>query len=572
MPGAQQRACDRCAELKVQCSEDAPCARCRRLSLQCTRNRPVRARGRPRKHVSPAHAGHQLSPVCNSPTATSSEVDGHLDVQDAPCSSTLSTVDDALAVSPRDVFALVYRIGILSAFRQNEYESLIASVDGSFLANDAMHATLLVCAALLCQSVEDDQTYPEQSRARALADIAALLAESRPVHRTDVYCLYLLANLCYLHEQSTAMALRWTTLANCFFSINVSCPMTQPLISNEVDRRLASLLSIDNNVQMLLYNRSCSESFTRHGTELFQPQLSDHDWHNTIPGTAEGVIFPHTLEGFFELFLPLQNSFKGALSYPTYDSSSYKAIVDELEQYFIQFPNRIADFQNVSLLWQFEAMIWFHGIHILLNARADFLELLLDSAFTGSPTYTNAADHALLMGDILKALLASLAFVPQQLNHATIFFIALSSAMHASLLSAVLLEGLSTPEVLLQSAIAHYDILEAILRHSRSCDHPLIIIVSKILALNISRAGGSSTDYESDLGGFLQGWKYYRWIAGGHGLNKIDEGLADELLSSTMQRFRYDLTVSRLSPSLISLFDPDQRICRPGTFDLSILY
>ncbi|KAL3487240.1 hypothetical protein BJX62DRAFT_9491 [Aspergillus germanicus] len=65
------RVCDRCTNLKTQCSREDPCSRCVRLRVECTRNRPLRSRGRPRRNASGRTVA---SPVSRSRLSTRDSV------------------------------------------------------------------------------------------------------------------------------------------------------------------------------------------------------------------------------------------------------------------------------------------------------------------------------------------------------------------------------------------------------------------------------------------------------------------------------------------------------------------
>ncbi|KAH8728417.1 hypothetical protein GQ44DRAFT_702276 [Phaeosphaeriaceae sp. PMI808] len=490
-----------------------------------------------------------------------------------------SQPDQSLATHLIDqVLSSAHQVGLLSAFRRDHRKAVAAPDDFSLLANPALQSALLVYSLLCGSERQDSRCLAGKCRTHALADISALVAGSRSIHRGDLYCLYILANLGYLHEATTEMALRWAAMAGCLESVFPQHVGMQDYQQAEAYRRVKSLLDMNSYAQMLLYNRPVANDMTsntsvrsQNQNEPSKPQEPDHEWHQHPTTTLADVVFADASEGFFELFLPLQAPLKVALTRPAHDTSAYRGVVDCLEQYFIAFPTRLMTLSNVVTLWQFEAMIWFHGIFILLNTGPNFLEILVDPGFLRGPSCTRAADHAILLGDIIASLKPT-TFNPSQLSHVTIFFIALSSTIHASLLPLIYLERLPVPDVFLGSAQVHQGILETILTESQSCDHPLIQVTQKILSFNIQQACGSLIDEEIRLAEFLLVLKYYRWTSEGCGLIKLNDDAATRLLQATTEKLHHDSTTSVLAPNLLSLFDPNRRICRPDTFNLSILY
>lgn len=51
---------------------------------------------------------------------------------------------------------------------------------------------------------------------------------------------------------------------------------------------------------------------------------------------------------------------------PDIGSPPWVEVEEELEDYFFQFPEGLLEFNNVSHSYQFEAMIWLHGLFIVL--------------------------------------------------------------------------------------------------------------------------------------------------------------------------------------------------------------
>lgn len=40
--------------------------------------------------------------------------------------------------------------------------------------------------------------------------------------------------------------------------------------------------------------------------------------------------------------------------------------IDELEEYFLNFPTQLLAYSSLNFAYEAEAMVWFHGIYIVL--------------------------------------------------------------------------------------------------------------------------------------------------------------------------------------------------------------
>jgi hypothetical protein len=280
-------------------------------------------------------------------------------------------------------------------------------------------------------------------------------------------------------------------------------------------------------------------------------------------------------EGHFDLYLPLQRPFEIALSLPAYNDAAYKTAIDSLENYFITFPTQLMNLDGLIVPWQFEAMLWFHGIHILLNSGPDFLELLMDSTFLASPGMTSATDHAILLGDILEAMNTK-RFVFVEVCHATIFFIALSATVHIALLRQMLLEGRLIPLIFRQSLLIHQIALSLVLELNSTCNHSLIRTIRELLTYFIQLLDGSASasdpSEDTAFSVLVNDLSFYRWVPTGRGLIPLDPHTASQLLRVTMNKYSVDQTTSPLSCNILTIMDPDSRINQLNTFDLSILF
>lgn len=394
--------------------------------------------------------------------------------------------------------------------------------------------------------------------------------------------MYILANLGYLDQETTEIADRWATLASALAcSIHTAHHVqSDPRASElaETDRRIASLLSLNAQVQRLLYNRPyvtpadgdlnpSAEQSAQH------PLIQDEEWHRLGEDTMPNVDPPPGCgEGFFDLTLPLLKPLKIALSLPAYHDVAYRAATDCLEGYFLAFPTRLMELTCVDLTWQFEAMLWFHAIYALLHTGADFLELLLDPTFFMSPAMAGATDHAILLGDVLKVM-GTKTYVFAEVCHATIFFIALSATIHATVLRHMLLQRLHIPAVLRESSNMHQMALQLILDSNRTCNHSLVHITRNLLAhLNQNFDHTVSPYADSALGETFRELSMYRWIPDGRGLIQLDSITASRLSHITMEKYVNTQGVTSIPSDILAILNPGSRINESNTFDLSILF
>ncbi|PSN63264.1 hypothetical protein BS50DRAFT_108727 [Corynespora cassiicola Philippines] len=614
---ARRRACDRCAELvghafecswafvnlsdvlqKAQCAEEPPCGRCQRLGLQCTHDRPILPRGRPRKNTRRA-SKESVSPT-NRSNGSGRAVARLAASPKSIFQSSMLPMDSSLTTELWEyIFASTDQIGILSALRRVDHKALIKhtqNTQNEILTSAPLQCALLSCGLLFRPPREgiDVQTMLEKLRNCALSEIPVISWDPQPIPAGDIYCLYIFANLGYLQHGLAHLADRWGTLAKslaCTERLRVQDLQGDAI---EIERRLNSLLDLNSSVQSLLYNRPCNSRPNYDSTsaiiphELFEaiessqdscqeniPQTSDSIWHrSSSPQAEEAMNEDESIglgEGFFDLFLPLRDPLESALCFPALNSIKYRATMLNLEDYFISFPTHLMEFIHVRSPWQFESMIWFHGIHILLDAGADLLEIVFNSAFHRSQACTSAADNSILLGDVLKAL-ANFPTALSRLNHATIFFIALSATVHSSILRQLYLEQKAAPHVLLESAKAHEMTLELILQVNPTCDHPVIQAAKSVVTAHLEWFSQAPTPETCPLADYFEEMKYYRWVSRGRGITKLDEETAAQLFQATLQKYDETPMVSNLPQDILSVFDPEARINQPGTFDLKILF
>ncbi|KAF4960043.1 hypothetical protein FSARC_10574 [Fusarium sarcochroum] len=590
----------------AQCSSgETPCPRCLRLGLSCTRDRPAPARGRPRKNQAKAPNGRRASiPVSVSTTAILSSdpgdqaPSGPLDsVTDFLLASVDLPISRSLAGSLLDrVLDVAHCVGILSAFRRQHHQQLgrqdsqaISYTDRedelSFVASRSILCALLACGATFLQG-EFPETLSEDCRIYALSDIPILTWKSRDVSRSDAYCLFLLSNLGYLQKDTTEMAARWAMLSE-MLAFTALQSVVQPVSSSgpiELDRRINSLVALNAEMQKILYNRPspdqkldaeylASWSYTSQDNEaaLQIPTVPDTEWHQSGPCSQNNTPSAGPLgQGFFDLFLPLQKYLRAAMANPRQDNLSQSHVADGLEAYFFVFPTSIMEFVDVSLPWQLEAMVWFHGIYLLLTCGPDFVDVMVDSNLANRAAFPHAVDHAILLGEILPFLLKTESTVLQVMP-LTIFFMALSAAVHVGVLQCFF-NGVAAPQMLLESATRHKDILDVILKAGKTCDHPSIqSVMTALSSVLSSQSDGSTVEVEQVLS-YLEELQYYRWTPGGRGLLPLDQVSAQGLLQSSLACFNSDPLILELSPDLQTVLNPSFRINKPGTFDLSILY
>ncbi|KFA81312.1 hypothetical protein S40288_09273 [Stachybotrys chartarum IBT 40288] len=620
---AGESPCSRCRRLGLRCTRDRPAlvrGRPRKYAAkkQSSRQPPSHPPASPKPPQWPDSAPDcdadvdadvviQPDPDPNpAPAPSSSPPDGGTlladdDVEDLPIG--LALAESLL----RNVLDSAHCIGILSAFRRGHYRiegcsetgmavpSAVRDYEFGFLKSRAILFTLFACSESFTPKTSERTSPGEQRledyRIYALSDIPILTWKSRPVSNSHIYCLYLLSNLGYLHHELTNMAGRWAMLSetlasSCLRPASAISPGSQSAHDGlmEIDQRILALVSLNSDVHGLLFNQRFKNDgasvqtpdvigrYVADKEEYLGPAVPDCAWHEPfgcLLGGPDPAFKPE--EGFFDLFIPLQACLKQALSLPTHEALAHSLVARSLEDYFVTFPSSIMKLAQVKLSWQLEAMIWFHGIYLLINSGPDLVTVL--TSITETMSTAHAADHALLLAEILPHLLRMESAV-LHISHLTIYFIALSAALHVFLLQRIYTGPYAVPPLLLDSAKVHARMLDTILEENRTCDHPCIQSVARMLALVVATRSVDAHVESSQLASPLEQLRLYRWIPGGRGLLPVDDLAAGALTATPSSVGQGVGEVIPPGPSLDlqKVFDPTIRINEPGTFDLSILF
>lgn len=215
------------------------------------------------------------------------------------------------------------------------------------------------------------------------------------------------------------------------------------------------------------------------------------------------------------------------------------------------------------------------------------MDILLDEGLAGEEGFYSGLDHALLLGEVLPCLLA---LEPEalSLSAATVYLVLLSAAV----VSVALLQFHSqigsedstmimpeAPSTLLACATAHKNILQAVSAHKSRYPVELTQSVCSIIS-------HLSTDvFMVDLENALDEITRYRWCDGGMGIIRQEHGSDNGLIQIWSSRLQELVLCPKRLPStdgvvsgmerrdaIKSLCSPMARICRPGSFDLSIQF
>lgn len=102
---------------------------------------------------------------------------------------------------------------------------------------------------------------------------------------------------------------------------------------------------------------------------------------------------------------------------PIPGSQKWGNAMEELERYQLEFPPGLLPFRDIKLLYQVEAMVWFHGIFLILckapcsltgftrlticqDGKMDLYGLFEDRSWVSTDAFSKAAEHALLLGEV----------------------------------------------------------------------------------------------------------------------------------------------------------------------------
>lgn len=266
------------------------------------------------------------------------------------------------------------------------------------------------------------------------------------------------------------------------------------------------------------------------------------------------------------------------------------------------------NYQNIRYSFQVEAMIWMHGIYILLGiscplrlselstkptaeASLDFTTLLLDHTWPNTKAFVTALEHSLLLGEALPTLFRVEPYLHAH-SPATVMFIMLSSIVQSIACSQfnpshfldMQDEQPGLPATLKTSISRHLEFLSRSRAPTSRYNHPMIRTVQKILQHSYDSVKRSSTDLSqlSLSPPATHELKYYRFVPSGTGIVALNETQADALWEATLQKYQAKPIFSdfdsgqdqrrRVCRAIEMIADPAARICDEGYFDLNIKY
>ncbi|KAJ5723335.1 hypothetical protein N7488_001370 [Penicillium malachiteum] len=256
-------------------------------------------------------------------------------------------------------------------------------------------------------------------------------------------------------------------------------------------------------------------------------------------------------------------------------SPSWIETKSQLDDYFFQFPEDLLQFSKLEHAYQFEAMIWMHGLFIVLYSTRDIINLLKDPSYLEVERLCHILEHSLLLSEALQPLLSIDPNV-RTLSPTTIYFICLSSAVQCLALRQFTLqssfERLTPPPTLLVAAESHINILKALQNSSRQTS-TLIHESHNLLTSCLEIATGDMND---GFGFTCEKLYLHRWTQKGTGMMNMKEEEADrewnyaEAPSSTLWNGATGQE-TELAVAILQLCSPAQRLCSAGFFDLSIM-
>ncbi|KAE8165732.1 hypothetical protein BDV40DRAFT_297140 [Aspergillus tamarii] len=588
------RACDRCWALKTQCDSQCPCARCRRLQLPCLTERPVRAKGRPRKSVSSRQGRATVREPSVEPESQSSGQTILSSVSPAnvsPAAATISHDISSILLDPSLTNSLLQwilsssrKLGIFGLLPDSLHADTETGNDFSvrqILNRELQNALLAIALDLyryrlpetVAGSLDVSRGHLQRS---ALAETPCLTWKSHQLQLGNALLLLLFSYTWCLSAEFSDIAIRWHSLSHIILE-DISKTPSQDNDWNELTRRTEMSLYIQDAILALLHNQrkpSCQfQVFTK-------SQVADNIWHasssfNSVP--AE----PWTLEAnsYFVLMHPLVNCMRAVIEAPLFGSRAWAAVRNDLCDYFFRFPPALLRFDDLTYVYEAEAMIWMHGLFIILYGTRDLVDLIMNPVYHKADRFSYLLEHSFLLGDVLPTVLSLDPYL-ESLSPATIVFLLQSSTIHAIALrqffsdngNHALFEN-GVPVKLVRSSDHHHNLLSAVELHCKRYDIPIIGEIRTLLSTCLSRAAFRNTDARIIS---TQQLMHYRWCGTGTGITPLqrDEAVrawqypispGDELWQEPSE-IRDEL--QRLIGDLCA---PNTRICRNGYFDLSIL-
>ncbi|KAE8323146.1 hypothetical protein BDV39DRAFT_218046 [Aspergillus sergii] len=576
------RACDRCWALKTQCDSQSPCARCCRLGLPCLTERPVRAKGRPRKSVS----SQQVTGVREPSVEPESQAGGHeirspestADVSSIPLDPSL--IDSLL----QQLLSSSRKLGIFGLLPDCLYADTATRADLSLrqILNVELQTALLAIALdiyryrlpeTIAGSLNVSRDHLQMS---ALAGTPCLTWKSHQLQLGNALLLLLFSYTWCLSAEFADIAVRWLSLAR-IIQEDISKTSSQDDDWNELTRRTEMSLYIQDAILALLHNQrkpSCPFQVCT------KSQVADDIWHaSSSLNSAPAELWTLEASSYFVMMHPLVNYMRSVIEAPSFGSQAWTTIKNDLCCYFFRFPPALLRFDDLTYAYEAEAMIWMHGLFIILYGTRDLVDLIMNPVYHEADRFSYLLEHSLLLGDVLPTVLSLDPYL-ESLSPATVVFLLHSTAIHAIALrqffsdnsNHALLEN-GVPAKLVRSSDHHHNLLSAIELHCKRYDIPIVGEIRTLLSTCLSRAAFRNTDARITS---AQQLMYYRWCSAGTGiipLQRDEAAAAWQYPVSPGEEFWQEPSENRdeLQHLIVDLCAPNTRICRNGYFDLSIL-
>ncbi|KAJ0415412.1 hypothetical protein BJY00DRAFT_293540 [Aspergillus carlsbadensis] len=547
------KACDRCHAFKTQCSFETPCLRCKGLGLECSYGRASRPRGRPRKATSaaqpkPPDIPSQVPPNVSTPDRS----DGSSSPHDLP----------ELPLERGVIDPLLHRL-LTSIEKQGFYDITTTIVRNNpwpdrTLPRSLRYVLHAVSLELYGYSFPTHMQPQLQASRRILQDKALSLATRMNLNDdkgvlADALCLLLLSYTWCMTQQSAAISLRWCSLADVFLhDIQGSFKDSSSALEELVERAIIAL--------------------RLHQSTLFLTHDCLGKWPNCRPLRQTNQQPVAKGNSFFDLFEPFTHIIPLVAQEPASGSSTWREAKRRLETFFFDFPEDLLKFGSAKYAYQLEAMVWHHGLFLVLYSTKDFSNLLRDPTHLQPARFTHLLDHSLLLGEVLPSLLRLDPYM-ESISPGTVYFVFLSCAIHCLALHQFPHQATPPPPPkLLRSCSSHLEIIDALEAYCRRCDVLLVREFQRLLTSTIS------TVTEGFAPGPIMSCHVlylYRWTAGGSGMVQLKERDAlrewafidkptDPLWNGTTGADRV------LVQAICELCDDRRRICEAGFFDLSI--
>ncbi|KAL3447778.1 hypothetical protein BJX65DRAFT_307831 [Aspergillus insuetus] len=546
---AAPKACDRCHSFKTQCSFETPCSRCKRLGLSCSYSRASRPRGRPRKGTSAAKPTSPDNP---------SQVPPNLSIPNGPSASSSPTSLPELPVERGVIDPLLHRF-LSSVDKHGFYDIISPVLEGNRWPDDTLPQSLRY--ALHAVSLDlYEYSFPShmqpqlQASRDVLRDNALLLATKIELEDdtrllSHALSLLLLSYTWCMVQQSAALALRWCSLAGVMIE-DIQCSF------NHSSSPLAEL------TKRAIIALQLHRSFRSKRRDLVPPQQA-----NQQPGTRAS--------SFFELFEPFTQIILLLAQEPDNRSPTWREAKRRLETFFFDFPEDLLRFSSAKYAYQLEAMIWQHGLFLVLYSTKDFVNLLRDGVHLQPSRFIRLLDHSLLLGEALPSLLKLDPYM-ESISPGTMYFVFLSCAIHCLALhqfsTQATPEEMPPPQKLLESSSTHLKLVNALEAYCRRCD---LLVVREFQRLLTSTMSTVTEGFATGPAMSCHVLYLYRWTAGGFGMVQLKE-------RDALREWKYDDKPTdplwndsvgaggTLIQAICELCDERRRICEAGFFDLSI--